>query len=71
MQYRRAIVCLPDTHLVKLDWTQLAPVTPYVFRWVEPLVYLSFVCKAALFVLARAPLVVFARNPPATFLNAL
>ena len=37
----------------------------------EPLVYLSFMCKATLFVLAHALLVVFARNPPTTFLDAL
>jgi len=37
----------------------------------EPLVYLSFVRKAALVVLALALLVVFARNSPAAFLDAL
>ena len=71
MQYQRAIVRLPDTHLVELDRTQFTPITPYVFGRMEPLVYLPFVCKAALFVLACALLVVFARNSPATFLDTL
>jgi len=71
MQYQRAVVRLPNAHLVKLDQTQLTPIIPYVFGRVKALVYLSFMCKAALFVLARALLVVFACNSPAAFLDAL
>ena len=62
-------VRLPNTHLVKLNGTQLTPITPYIFGRIDALVYLSFMGKAALFVLAYALLVVFARNSPATFLD--
>ena len=56
--------------LVKLDWGQLAPVTPYSFIRHDVLISISCVCKAAVFVLAHAFVVVPARDSLAALCNA-